>query len=47
MNSMQPSTAIPVCGELSPESRVPCRLYKGHDGAHEAIRGPYQLASWG
>ena len=34
------------CGELSPESRVPCHLPVGHDGAHEARRGPYALSSW-
>lgn len=46
LKSMEPSSAIPACGELSPESGKPCRLDESHDGAHEAVIGPYSLAAW-
>ena len=34
------------CGELSPESGIPCHLAQGHEGAHEAQRGDRLLSSW-
>lgn len=36
----------PKCGELSPETQVPCYLNTGHSGAHEASRGPSSISSW-
>ena len=34
------------CEYRSPEESIQCRFQKGHDGAHQAVRGPYSTASW-
>lgn len=36
----------PKCGNLSPETQVPCYLNQGHSGAHEGWRGPSAISSW-
>lgn len=34
------------CRALSPESKKPCYLPQNHEGAHEAVLGPWSTASW-